>query len=78
MYDFACVIDDRELRASSLLVKADNQKRSQKIQLYTVNVPGWQKRALWTGTALAAGYTGCHVRDHESIRVGVANLLPAF
>ena len=48
------MIGDCERRASSLLVEVDNHYIcSQKIQMYTVTVSGWRRRALWTGTALA-------------------------
>ena len=74
------MIGDRERRASSLLDEEDNHihVRSQKIQVYTVTVSGWQRRALWTDTAIAASYTGCHIRNHESIQAGVTNLLLTF
>ena len=48
MWDFACMIDNCEHSASSLLVA---EIPSQKIQVYTVPVSGGQRRALWTGTA---------------------------
>ena len=70
------MINDREHRASSLVVKVEI--RSQKIQTYTATVSGGQRRALWTGTARVASYWMSFVRPHESIRVGAANLVSTF
>ena len=72
---------DPERRPSSLFVKVEIH--SQKIKMYNVTISGaWAKESSldWHCTSIRLLDAMCTIttRHNESIRVGVANLVPTF